>query len=176
MGNSVPKTLRQKICFSSVHLLLKIIFCKNNQQPVGYLEQEPHILSYLDCSSLDLIHLMLFNIHLRQCNFKQQALEKTIFRGICFYRFKHQKHEANGYCDAVWNKRCITSWQRQVFISWWCDIRHSMWLEGNPPVEDDIIGNAEQIQLTWPEARSCTALASIFVSWICKELQIICLC
>ena len=52
----------------------------------------------------------------------------------------------------------------------------------NPIAEDDIIGDAEQIQLTnmrasgAPSRRRGVSLASIFVSWICEESPIIGLC
>ena len=48
--------------------------------------------------------------------------------------------------------------------------------------EDDIIGDSEKIQLTnmrasgAPSRRRGASLASIFVSWICKESPIIGLC
>ena len=49
----------------------------------------------------------------------------------------------------------------------------------NPIDEDNIIGDAEQIQLTnmrasgAPSRRQGAPLASIFVSWICEESPII---
>ena len=53
---------------------------------------------------------------------------------------------------------------------------------GHPIVEDDIIGDAEKIQLKnmrasgAPSRRQGAPLACIFVCWICKELPIIGIC
>ena len=53
----------------------------------------------------------------------------------------------------------------------------------NPIDQDNVIGDAEHIQISepvkWssePEARSSTAMANIFVSWIYEESLIIGLC